>query len=416
MISSKKGQLMFSSITPMYDNSELMNAIFEAIGTEADTSVELGDEILREIFPQTAISWGLGIWEQRLNLITNISESVEKRRRKILTKLQTRSIVTPEKMGYIVKSLTGLATDVNDKVADYTFGITLTSESFDIDIGEIKQEVKRIKPSHLGYSLALETPKTINISMSREYVFNPLNMCGGFICGDGIVISTYGRSYESTMKTHVDYSKNIKNYSLTGEILSGLNAEFEIGITVIGRVYESTESIKAIKEYLYDNQLSKTDGNIIGTIYNSEIKAAGTYNNAINIYDESGNDFTGLFMTGSSELLVSTLGRIYESSDNIETTEKVILDTQLNKSSSTDPIVGSLNSSIIQAISSSEDAIKDYSQAGSILVSENIDSENGYGIVGRTYSCNIDENSSETSAVKEYNQSGEILTSTEVVL
>lgn len=416
MISSKKGQLMFSSITPMYNDSVLMKSIFESIGTEADTSVELGDEILREIFPQTAISWGLSIWEQRLNLMTNVSESVEKRRRKILTKLQTRSIVNPEKMGYIVKSLTGLDTDVNDKVTDYTFGITLTSESFDIDIGEIKQEVKRIKPSHLGYSLALETPKTINISMSREYVFNPLNMCGGFICGDGIVISTYGRSYESTIKTHADYNKNIKNYSLTGEILPSLNSEFESGIAVIGRIYESTESIKAIKEYLYDNQLSKTDGNIIGTIYNSEIKAAGTYNNAINIYDESGNDFTGLFMTGSSELLVSTLGRIYESSDNIETTEKVILDTQLNKSSSTDPIVGSLNSSIIEATSSSEKSIKDYSLTGSILVSENIDSENGDDTIGRTYSCNIDENSNETSSVKEYNQAGDILTSTEVVL
>lgn len=416
MISSKKGQLMFSSITNMYDNSEIMQAVFEAIGTEADTSVELGNEILRESFPQTAISWGLTIWENRLGLITNTAEDIEKRRRKILTKLQTKSIVNPQKMGVIVKSLTGLYADIDDKVSDYTFGIKLTSESFNVDIGEVLTEVKRIKPSHLACSFALETKKNINISMSREYVFNPLNMCGGFICGDGIVISNYGRYYESKLNAHVDYNKNIKNYDLAGTILLSENSDFEKGIAVIGRVYESTDNIKATEEYLYDSQLSKIDGNIIGTVYNSRIKSAGTYSNTINNYDKAGNDLTGQFITGSDELLISTLGRVYESTENIESQEKVILDTQLNKSSSTDPIVGSLNSSVIKATSSREESIKDYSQAGSILVSENIDNENGVSIIGEIYSCDIQETSNETSSTKEYNQTGEILTSTEVVL
>jgi hypothetical protein len=47
-----------------------MQSIFNAIGNEADLSVELGDEILRQLFPQTADSWGLSIWEQRLGLVT----------------------------------------------------------------------------------------------------------------------------------------------------------------------------------------------------------------------------------------------------------------------------------------------------------------------------------------------------------
>jgi Uncharacterized protein conserved in bacteria (DUF2313). len=321
MISSKKGQQMFSTITPMYDNSVIMQAAFEAIGTEADTSVELGNEILREIFPQTSISWGLNIWENRLGLITNTAEDIEKRRRKILTKLQTKSIVNPQKMGVIVKSLTGLYADIDDKVSDYTFGIKLTSEIFNVDIGEVLKEVKRIKPSHLACSFALETKKNINISMSREYVFNPLNMCGGFICGDGIVISNYGRTYESKLNAHVDYNTNIKNYDLTGTILLSENSDFEKGIAIVGRVYESSENIKATKDYLYDSQLSKADGNIIGTVYDSDMKVSCAYNNAINNYEESGNNLAGQFVTGSNEEIVSISAKVYESNSNIETIE-----------------------------------------------------------------------------------------------
>ncbi|WP_271810504.1 putative phage tail protein [Clostridium beijerinckii] len=389
MISSKKGQQMYSSVTPMYDDSTLMQAIFEAIGSEADTSVDLADEILREIFPQTAISWGLTIWEQRLNLITNISEGTEKRRKRILTKLQTRSIINPEKIGFIVRSFTGADVDVVDRVADYIFGVTLISDkSFNVDIDEINSEIKRIKPSHLGYSLGLETPDTIKITATREYALNPLNMCGQFYCGDGVVISSYGRTYESTINNNVDYNKNIKDYKVSGAILSSNNVESEDGAAVIGRVYSAYETIKAIKDYLYDTQLSKSTGNVIGSVYSSKIEAESDYNNNINDYNESGSNLAGEFMAGAIDEIVSTLGRVYESNENIKSSERTLLDTQLNKSSLTDPIVGSLNSSTIEANSSSEKDIKDYSLSGSILVSENIDAENGDAIIGRIYEAN----------------------------
>lgn len=417
MISSKKGQEMYASVTPIYENSVLMKGIFNAIGSEADNSIKLADEVLLNIFPQTADSWGLTLWEERLKIVTNISEDIEKRRKRIITRLQTKSIINPEKIGYIIGSLTGLDVDVIDKVADYIFGVTLISNgAFNVDLSEVISEIKRIKPSHMGYSLALENQKSINISTTRTYALNSLNMCGQFNCGDGIVISAYGRSYEATLKNSVGYSTNIKDYALTGAILPGTTPEPESGIATIGRVYAANENIKAVREYLYDNQLSKTDGDIIGALYNPIIKAAGSYNNSINDYEESGNDLTGEFMTGSTEESISTLGRLYESNENIEAEERIIFDTQLNKSSSIDPIVGSLNSSVIEADSSSEEAIKDYSLTGSILVSENINNENGDATIAKTYSSNIQEDSNETDFVKEYNQAGNILTSTEVLV
>lgn len=410
-----KEQLLLN-MPDYYVNSDLVANILNAYARQFKKLTDKYDNANKQLSINTADT-DLYKWEEDFGIITNLSEDIEKRRRKVLAKMQTKSMITPEKLKLIIKSYTGVDVSINEITEEYMFYVTLVSnKAFNVDLSEIGYEMDQIKPAHLAYTLALETHTYIRVNATREYVFNPLNMCGEFMCGDGIVISAYGRTYESTLKSHVDYSKNIKDYDLSGTILPSLNAEFENGIAIIGRSYESNENIKVTRDYLYDNQLSKTGENIIGTVYNSGIKATASYNNSINNYEEAGSDLTGQFITGSNETLISTLGMVYESNENIESQEKVILDTQLNKSSSTDPIVGSLNSSVIEATTSSEEAIKDYSKAGSILVSENIDSENGDATIGKTYSCDIQETSNETSSIKEYNQTGEILTSTEVVL
>ena len=55
--------------------------------------LRLGDEILRQLHPQTADRWGLTIWEKRLKLVTNLNEDIEKRRRKVITNIQAKGIM-----------------------------------------------------------------------------------------------------------------------------------------------------------------------------------------------------------------------------------------------------------------------------------------------------------------------------------
>jgi hypothetical protein len=117
MISSKKGKEMYSRVTPMYEDSKLMLSIFESIGREADSSVDLGDEILRQLFPQTADSWGLTILEKRLGIVTNLNEDIEIRKRKVITKLQTRYPITPKNMAMILKSYTRANINIVENVA-----------------------------------------------------------------------------------------------------------------------------------------------------------------------------------------------------------------------------------------------------------------------------------------------------------
>jgi Uncharacterized protein conserved in bacteria (DUF2313). len=331
---------MIERISPIYAKSEIEQAIYQAIGTEWDSSYDLVDEILLQLFPQTA-TWGLAFWEQRNNLPTNLNEAIEIRRRKVIAKMQTRHPITPERMANILSSYTGVNTVITEAIADYTFGVTLVSkEYFNVNINEVISEIKRIKSSHLAYLLGLETQKTIKVTATRTYAFNPLNMCGQFNCGDGIVISNYGRSFASTLASHVDYSKNIKDYALGGTILSGLSSEFESGIATIGRVYSANGNIKPIRDYLYDSQLSKTDGYVIGSLYAALIQVASSYNNAMNTYDEAGNDLAGQFITGSNETFDTTIGKAY--------------------------------SSTIQENSDENNFVKEYNQAGDILTSTEV--------------------------------------------
>lgn len=371
-----------------YANSDLMANILNAYARQFKKLDDKYNSASKQLSIHTADT-DMFRWEQDYGIVTDISQDIEKRRRRVLAKMQIKPMITPARMKQIIKSYTGVDVEINEVPEDYMFYVTLSSnKAFNVDLSEIGFEIDKIKPSHLLYTLALQTPSNIRINTSIEYVYNPIDVCGNFYCGDGVVISSYGRTYESTINNDVNYNKNIKDYKLSGAILSSENIESEDGAAVIGRVYSASETIKAIKDYLYDTQLSKSTGDVIGSVYSSKIEAESAYNNNINDYNESGSNLAGEFVAGAIGEIVSTLGRVYELNENIKSSERTLLDTQLNKSSLADPIVGSLNSSTIQVNSLSEESIKDYSLTGSILVSENIDAENGDAVIGRIYESN----------------------------
>ncbi|RXM79569.1 hypothetical protein DP144_01820 [Clostridium tetani] len=175
MITSKKGNEMLQQITPMYQNSRIEQAIYEAIGSEFDSADELAQEILLQLHPQTA-TWGLIFWEQRLGLPTNINEDIERRRRKVIAKRQSKHIITPERMAIILKNYTGADIEMIENIAPYTFEVKLTGrEGFSKSLEDLYKEVKRIKPSHLSviYKLIALTESNLYIgstSFSGEII------------------------------------------------------------------------------------------------------------------------------------------------------------------------------------------------------------------------------------------------------
>lgn len=293
-------------------DSPIIDSLFTQYGVELESLDNNSIDLLLQIFPQTA-TWGINLWEQMLNITINETTNLTIRRNKVIAKL---AVVNP--MNYYnfctIVSKFADRLEVIQNFNDYSLNIKLiTTSLFNIALSDIAKTIEEIKPAHLGYTFNLETQKIIKVATSRSYAYNQLNMCGTFSCGDGIVISSYGRSFSPLINIRTDYNKNIKDYDLAGTILSSLNSEFQGGIATIGRVYISNENINLIRKYLYDSQLSKTDGEILGTIYSKTIKIIGSYNDTINNYNEAGVDEAGQFMTGSSEEFNTMIGKIYAS-------------------------------------------------------------------------------------------------------
>ncbi|AZV57915.1 putative phage tail protein [Clostridium sp. AWRP] len=330
-----------SYLPPFIFDSKVLTNLFDGYEIELDTLNNNLQDLLNQLFPQTA-SWGLKFWEEFLGIPVNESLDIIIRRSKILSQMAMISPMTFNRFCSIISKFAD-KTEVEQHFSDYSFDVTLiTKHNFNINLQDIAKTIETIKPAHLGYSFNLETQKDINIAVKREFAFNPLNMCGDFYCGDGIVVSSCGRSYLSSIAAHADYSKNIKNYDLTGTIVSSINPDNENGIATIGRAYSVNENIKAAENHLYDTQLSKND-----------VSAS---------------------------------------------------------------VVGSINNLSLQIQTKKSNTIKNYTQAGTILSSENVDGEEGETIIAKTYDSTIRENLNKTDSIKKYNQAGDILASEEEYL
>ncbi|CAL83874.1 DUF2313 domain-containing protein [Clostridium botulinum] len=165
MIKSKKGKEMITYVSPIYEQSKVIQAIFESIGYEWDVAESLADDILKQFFPQSA-TWGLIYWEEAVSIVTNLTDEIERRRRKVIAKLQSRYAINPKRMALILKNYTGADILITENIAPYTFEVKLTGrEGFPKSLEDLYKEVKRIKPSHLSVRY-----KLIALTESNLYV------------------------------------------------------------------------------------------------------------------------------------------------------------------------------------------------------------------------------------------------------
>lgn len=178
ILTSESGKKMFSYVSPIYDQSKVMQAIFECIGKEVDDLHAWCSDILNQFFPQTA-TWALDIWENRLGIITNTLLPIEIRRRNVLRKLTTRTPVTPSRMKSIIEAVSGVEVDIEQNIAPYTFRILLISQgSENIDVWQVNQTIKNTKPAHLSFEMLMETRAVITIGISIEHFKLRYNMAG----------------------------------------------------------------------------------------------------------------------------------------------------------------------------------------------------------------------------------------------
>jgi len=155
MIKSKAGNKFLKHyISPIYEQSIIMQAIMEAIGEEWDRAEKLADDILAQLFPQTA-TWGIIYWETLLKIPPNNNLTIEQRRTRVLTKMQTRYPMTRRRMEQIIQTYSGdKQAHIKEIFSEYRFEV-LFNLAQSVDLKIIQEVVSETRPAHLDFMLAV---------------------------------------------------------------------------------------------------------------------------------------------------------------------------------------------------------------------------------------------------------------------
>ena len=114
--------------------------------------------------------------ESLFSLPTNVSESLEDRRNRVLARLNTRSPTTVQAVKELVKIMTGFEVEVEEYYSLYTFELIFQDIGQSIDYPALNDALEVMKPAHLLYRY------TINL--------RPLagRLCMGAACGHVITL------------------------------------------------------------------------------------------------------------------------------------------------------------------------------------------------------------------------------------
>lgn len=152
IIKSEKAKQMLSYILPFYDNDEYMMYIFESQGIAIDKLTEIINTFYDQPFPQRA-TWSVFYWEQLFDLYPAVGESLEERRKRLLTFLGSGQPITKSRMESIASTSADVKVTIEENTYPYMFRLLLDG-CCDVDYGSLVKVVDDVKPAHLSYTIA----------------------------------------------------------------------------------------------------------------------------------------------------------------------------------------------------------------------------------------------------------------------
>lgn len=177
---SPAARRMMSRITPIYGRSYTGKWIFESMGTEIDFAEQKFAELKQQASPETA-TWGLKYWEQRYGIFPDELDSLEERRRKIISRRITRAPMNPVNMGRILSAFCGRETGIKENVAPYTFMVTVSENGCaGVDIAGLLSLIHEIKPAHQTCSVRFVSNTNIYAGAGQCMVYRPAAIIDGY--------------------------------------------------------------------------------------------------------------------------------------------------------------------------------------------------------------------------------------------
>lgn len=149
LMPSKRGREMFSFLPAYYENSRIMNADMNSKGTELDSLFESLDEILQQLFVQSA-TWGLGRWEYELGIETDPLKPIEQRRAVVESKLRGSGKFSGRLVKNVAEAYDGGTVDVSFQPQEWNFTIHfIDTVGIPPNLDDLKAVIEEIKPAHM---------------------------------------------------------------------------------------------------------------------------------------------------------------------------------------------------------------------------------------------------------------------------
>lgn len=129
------------------------------IETLTEHSLEAREAIMDAVeqFWVYSATWGLGLWEQLLDIETDPALELDARRAVIVAKMRGSGTCTASMLNSVVEAVTGYEAVMVEHPAEYTFSLTFVGDRpgfVDVDHQAIIDAVELIKPAHLKFVIA----------------------------------------------------------------------------------------------------------------------------------------------------------------------------------------------------------------------------------------------------------------------
>ena len=153
ILTNKMAQELIDYFTPKYGESYVGLWLFQAIGIVIDKVYDIAVSLRDETTPVTATLL-LDYWEDCYAIPRNRSLTVQQRRDRILSKIQSRAPCNPERLAFAVSTaLGGVPVDITENIAKNTFFVNIKEPV--PSITPAVAVLERMKPAHLIYKMQI---------------------------------------------------------------------------------------------------------------------------------------------------------------------------------------------------------------------------------------------------------------------
>lgn len=203
----------------LYKNRDLES---QAIGNTLDkTQIDI-NKLEKDVNLLTAVYKGLEQWEVFFKLPSNIEDSIETRRARVVSELiqfmSDENVIRKDEMESIL-SLFGQA-EIIEHFAEYIFDVVFINIK-NLDMNEMVNIIKKIKPSWLDYKLTSQNNKELQLKTNHKEYPIPYLLCGTFLCGTKPYTQNEGISFSTGINVNTNKTNTSQRYKMTGTFKGG---------------------------------------------------------------------------------------------------------------------------------------------------------------------------------------------------